>query len=128
MTPIASSPTAKNITTYSSAPRSRGHRRRSWSAEQKADCLTQFAASGLTAKEFCRNLGLSTATFSQWRNRHRGRSPATGRGGFAEVRIGTPAPGTPGGAVTIQLPKGINLAATPGTDPIWLGRLIQALG
>ncbi len=127
MTPIAISPTTKNSTKSTPAPHSRVRRRRSWSPEQKADYLAQFAASGTTAEEFCRDRGLSSATFSGWRHRRQTRNAAPGRRKFAEVRIETAAPSTATSGVTLHCPGGISLIATPGIDPIWLGRLVQVL-
>lgn len=107
-------------------PLASARRRRVWSAEQKADYLAQFAASGTTATKFCQDTGLSTGTFSGW-CRRQARAAVSGGGKFAAVRLGTSAPSTAAGSVTIYGPGGISLTATPGLDPVWLGRLVQAL-
>lgn len=126
MTPKSSSPRTENITTPSLPARPAARRRRRWSAEQKADYLAQFAASGATATEFCREQGLSATTFCGWCRRE-ARQAAGRRGKFAKVYLENRAPSTAAGGVTIYCPGGISLAATPGLDPVWLGRLAQAL-
>jgi len=127
MTPLTTaSPATENLTMPSPVSLPSARRRRVWSAEQKADYLAQFAASGATATRFCQDTGLSTATFSGW-CRRQARAATSGDGKFAAVRIGTSAPTLAAGSVTIHCPGGISLTATSGLDPVWLGRLVQAL-
>lgn len=115
-----------------------------WTAQDKAECLALFAQSGLSAAEFCRQLGISAATFSLWRRSARsGVAPSVeSPPHFAQVCLTEPEPGvsTPApmttataavaataAAVVIFLPGGVKLEATSGTDPAWLARLVKTL-
>lgn len=126
MTPIATpSPATENSVMPTPVPLTSARRRRIWSAEQKADYLGRFAASGTTATKFCQATGLATGTFSGWCRRQ---ARATSGGGkFAAVRLGTTTPILAAGSVTIHCPGRITLTATPSLDPLWLGRLVLAL-
>jgi hypothetical protein len=46
--------------------------RQRWTAQEKSEYLTLFSGSGLTAAEFCREMGLSDATFYLWRRQQQG--------------------------------------------------------
>lgn len=131
MTPnLSSTNTSEAMSTAPSQDAGRPTRRR-WSKEQKCDLLARFAARGTSAAEFCRQMGLSAATFSTWCRlsavSDAGEVPSVD--GFAQVRVS--AATDRGGAgttalVIAQLPGGISLAVPPGTDPIWLGRVLQS--
>ena len=127
MTPVTSnSPATESLKLPSPAARPSARRRRIWGAAQKADYLARFAASGSTATKFCQDSGLSPGTFSGW-CRRQARAATSGGGKFAAVQLGTAAPLLATGSVTIHCPGGISLTATPSLDPLWLGRLVQAL-
>lgn len=107
-----------------------------WTEQDKTECLALFGQSGLTAAEFCRQLGISSATFSLWRRTARSSEDASvdGPPHFAQVRLSEAQPGasTPEPitrpAVVIHLSGGARLEAAVGTDPIWLAQLVRTLG
>lgn len=106
-----------------------------WTEQDKAECLALFAQSGVTAAEFCRQLGISAATFSLWRRNARSGVGSAVESGphFAQVGVTEPAPAvsTPqmvaATAVVIHLPGGVRLEAPLGTDPVWLAQLLKIL-
>jgi transposase-like protein len=106
-----------------------------WTEQDKAECLALFGQSGVTAAEFCRQLGISAATFSLWRRKARSDDTPAGESGphFAQVCLteATPGVSTPQAAappvVVIRLPGGARLEALPGTDPVWLAQLLKSL-
>ncbi|MDO8540478.1 MAG: transposase [Opitutaceae bacterium] len=105
-----------------------------WTEQDKAECLALFAQSGLHAAEFCRQLGISAATFSRWRRNVRSDdAPAVESGPhFAQVCLTEATPGvstsaTVAAVVVIHLPGGAKLEASTGTDPAWLAQLLKSL-
>lgn len=107
-----------------------------WTEQDKTECLALFAQSGLTAAEFCRQLGISAATFSLWRRNARSSEARSveRKPRFAQVCLSEPQPGAsppepiPMPAVVFHLPGGATLQAAVGTDPIWLAQLVKTLG
>lgn len=107
-----------------------------WTEQDKTECLALFAQSGLTAAEFCRQLGISAATFSLWRRTARSGEAASVESAphFAQVCLTEPEPGasTPEPitmpALVIHLRGGTRLEAAVGTDPTWLAQLVKTLG
>lgn len=106
-----------------------------WTEQDKTECLTLFAESGLSAADFCRQLGISAATFSLWRRHARsGEAPSVESAPhFAQVCLSAPEPGpltsptmaVP--AVVIHLPGGVRLETAVGTDPLWLAQLLKSV-
>jgi transposase-like protein len=104
--------------------------RRRWTAQQRREALTQFAASGLTQAQFCRRAGLSAATFSTWcRKTTRGGDGADAAvGGFARVQVATASPATTtGAAIVVQVADGLRVTVPVGTDALWLGQVLSGL-
>jgi transposase-like protein len=107
--------------------------RRQRTAEEKARHLALFAGSGLTQTAFCEQMGVSAATFSQWRRQARamGVGSAASAPAFAEVLVTGPASGaaTPIAAlpVTVHVSGGTRIEVPVGTDPLWLASLLRAL-
>jgi transposase len=111
--------TAKSMNGVQPAPR----RRRRWTAEQKAEVLQRFASSGRSLTQFCEQAGLSTGMISAWRRRHR--TDATR--GFAQVRLTAAVPSPSAAPVVVRWGERVRLDVPAGTDPVWLGRLLQQL-
>ena len=93
-----------------------------WTAAEKAQYLTDFAASGLSAAAFVRQTGLPSSTFDLWRHqarRRRGRStrrrspvPA----GFAQVELLPPSAAAAGLTLVVHTGRGVTAECT-GLDP-----------
>ena len=125
--------TAPPSSTVATNANGRRGKRRRWTEAEKAGHLADFAAQGLTQAKFCRQKGLSPATFSLWcrRRRVRGEIPAGGASGqsFAEVVL-TPLAGSAANvvrSVVIHGGGGTKVEAAVGTDPMWLAHLLKAL-
>lgn len=109
--------------------------------------VAEQAASGLSAREFCRREGLSVHSFYGWRRALSASAddgPVSNRGGefrplvgeevFAPVMVsGGPVGGVDGeggagcGSVEVLLPGGIAVRVRPGFDAPTLTRVIAAL-
>ena len=111
-------------------------RRRRWSPTRKRALLRQFAVSGVSAAQFCREQGLSEVTFLGWR---RGKlalgveasAPSAACASsetmpFARVRVLAPgpAPDGAGAMVRIEAPGDWRLAVPVGCDPAWVAQLV----
>jgi transposase-like protein len=133
-TPPHATTTAAATTSATATTKTRT--RTCWTEQDKTECLALFAQSGLTAAEFCRQLGISAATFSLWRRTARsGEAASVERmSHFAQVCLTELEPGTSTPepitmpALVIQLRGGTRLEAAVGTDPIWLAQLVKTLG
>ncbi len=123
---IATSPTAA----IGPAERRRCTRHRT--EAEKAGHLASFAAQGalgLSQAEYCRQAGVSPATFCYWARqaRTRGDRPV-GDGGkptFAEVVLAPVIGSVP--SVVIHSSDGTKVEAAVGTDPVWLAHLLKAM-
>jgi transposase-like protein len=100
-------------------------RRRRWTGEQKAALLARFAASELTATRFCREFGVHAATFSQWRRRSAVQPSASGKTGFAQVKMEESSASHE--SVLVELNGGVRVSVPVGADPVWVGRLLQSV-
>jgi len=108
-------------TSIPKAPRSRVN----WTASERAEWLALFEKSGQTAAEFCRDNDLSPATLSFWLRQQVAPEPEQEP---ALVEVMMPLSTAPASAaVTIQLPSGLRMAITAGTDPKWLAQLLRVL-
>lgn len=133
---ISAHATTTATATTSATATTKTRTRTCWTEQDKTECLALFAQSGLTAAEFCRQLGISAATFSLWRRHARSGEAASGESTphFAQVCLSDPAPGarTPEPsampAVVIHVRGAARLEAAVGTDPTWLAQLVKALG
>ncbi|MDO8544591.1 MAG: transposase [Opitutaceae bacterium] len=87
MNAIISPTDATAAATSTVATNSKTRTRTCWTEQDKAECLALFAQSGLSAADFCRQLGISAATFSLWRRHARsGEAPSVERAlHFAQV-------------------------------------------
>lgn len=101
-------------------PRSRVN----WTAAERAEWLALFEKGGQTAAEFCRDNDLSPATLSFWL---RQQAAPESHDEPALVEVPMPALSTAPAAVTIQLPSGLRMEITAGTDPKWLAQLLRVL-
>lgn len=133
--PTETTATAAAATTTTAKTKTRT--RTCWSEPDKAECLALFAQSGLNAAEFCRQRGMSAATFSLWRRAARGAValPVQRAPGFAQVRLTAAEPSVrpaeplvASTVVMIHLPGGTKLAAPVGADAAWLAQLVKSLG
>jgi transposase-like protein len=110
-------------TSIPKAPRSRVN----WTASERAEWLALFEKSGQTAAEFCRDNDLSPATLSFWLRQQVAPEPEQEP---ALVEVMMPAlssTASASAAVTIQLPSGLRMEITAGTDPKWLAQLLRVL-
>lgn len=134
------SPTETTTTTaaaLTATAKTKTRTRTCWTAQDKIECLALFAQSGLNAAEFCRQLGMSAATFSLWRRAAHGAvpPPVESAPGFAQVCLSAPEPRVrpleptvAPAVVMIHLPGATKLAAPVGADPAWLAQLVKSLG
>jgi hypothetical protein len=99
-------------------------RRRRWTPEQKAELLSQFAASGLNAAEFCRRTKLARKMLWNWQRRPQTTPAAAGKPAFAEVRLAGPMPTA---EVVIGLGADLTLRVPAGLNVHWVGQLLQAV-
>jgi hypothetical protein len=92
--------------------------------------MKDYAAQELSQAAYCRQVGLSPATFSHWfRQLHaKGERPEAGarRQTFAEV-VPPPVPAASVPSVVIHGSGGTKVEAAVGTDPVWLADLLKAL-
>ena len=127
---LAEQTTATQPTATAPAPKSKGRRRQSWTAEEKAECVAQFRESKLGQSEFARLRKMSAVNLSRWlRLAPKGRKRAPRReGALVEVPIAAVGSGAFGAeAVKIHLASGMRLEVTPGTDCAWVGQLVGSL-
>jgi transposase-like protein len=102
--------------------------RRKWTAQEKSECLAQFAESPLKATDFCRKFGVNEATFSMWRRQARESGVAVGGAHFAEVKLNA-TKSLEMGVVTVHLPFGAKLEVHATSNAAWegLGLLLKTL-
>ena len=91
--------------------------------------MKDYAAQGLSQAAYCRQVGLSPATFSHWfrQAQARGEKPSAdaSRQIFAEVVLAPVTGSVP--SVVIHSNGGTKVEAAVGTDPVWLAQLLKAL-
>ena len=93
------------------------------SRAQINELLEAFRRSGSTQQAFCREHGLSVATFSNWRRKTE--APATGEGAmFRPVRL---APSAANCGPAVRLPDGVELFFPEGSSAQDIAALIMAL-
>lgn len=125
---IANEPKTKIASTSPSMPKPA---RRRWTAAEKAECLARFERSAMPTGAFCRKFGLCEQTFYAWKRHARTKDgvkrPSTPV--FAEVSVKRPGtePSAEATAITIRLREGIRLKVPVGTDPAWLGQVLNGL-
>ena len=99
-----------------------------WSAEERAEWLKLFEASGQTAADFCRDNDLPQATLSYWVRQSQ--EPPSSEATVVEIprellaavpmeRAAMP--------VSVALPSGVRLEVPVGTDTGWLSQLLRSL-
>ena len=92
--------------------------------------MKDYAAQELSQAAYCRQVGVSPATFSHWfRQLHaKGERPeaVARRQTFAEVVL-PPVPAASVPSVVIHVSGGTKVEAPVGTDPVWLTYLLKAL-
>jgi transposase-like protein len=132
---ISSTETTINVAATTTTE-AKSRTRTCWSEQDKTEYLALFEQSGLSAADFCRQLGISAATFSLWRRTARGEAPPAGVGapGFAQVCLSgleqgvrPTQPGSAAASVVIHLPGGTKLEAPVGADVAWLVQLAKTL-
>jgi hypothetical protein len=101
-----------------------GARRRN--ADEWAQRLQQFEASGQQAKDFCRDQGLAPSSFSYWRRRLRKAEAGTGEK-LIEVRPAAVRVGLGPCAMRIALQGGIWMEIDEGTEAGWVAGVVRAL-
>jgi transposase-like protein len=127
---LAEQTTATQPTATAPAPKSKGRRRRSWTAQEKAQWVARFRESKLGQREFARLRKMSAVNLSRWlRLAPKGRKPAPRReGALVEVPVAAVGSAPCGAeAVKIHLASGVKLEVTPGTDCAWVGQLVGSL-
>lgn len=93
------------------------------SREQINELLAAYQESGQTQSEFCRQQGLSVATFSSWRRKYHGQ--AEGRSvGFCEVRLKG---GAGAESTAIRLTDGTEVFLAGGLSPVRVAEYVAAL-
>jgi transposase-like protein len=107
------------ITTSSEA----GHQRRS--AQEWAQCVKLFEASGQKLKEFCRENGLAPSSFSYWRRQLRSKVERSVAQKLIEVRPAAVAMSS--AAMRIAVRGGICMEVQEGTDAAWVAGVVRAL-
>lgn len=99
-----------------------------WSAEERAEWLTLFEASGQTAADFCRDNDLPQATLSYWVRQSQ--EPQACESTVVEIPRELLAATPMARAevpVSVLLPSGVRLEVPVGTDAGWLGQLLRSL-
>lgn len=113
-------------------------RRRRWTAEQKAQIVTESYERGDTVCEVARRHGLTPQQLFAWRRDARGAEAASGESGMAFapviVEAGRPsadapiAPGQPGRLAVIEITIGAaTVRIAPGTDAATLQTVLRAV-
>jgi hypothetical protein len=100
--------------------------------EEVRQLVSAFPASGLRAREFCRQHGLALSTLRRHLKRQRQAQGQPEPGvRFVALKVnGTPEPAAPqAAAVTLEvkLAGGRRIGVAPGFDEVTLGRLVRAL-
>ena len=100
-------------------------------SQAEADQLaTEFEASGLSRREFCRSRGLNVSTLDAYRKRLRQRQPE-GSGAHrwvaVEVAGGKSEAGAPPSGLAVVLAKGLRIEVSRGFDAGTLDRLLSML-
>jgi hypothetical protein len=106
----------------------------SWSADERADWVRMFEASGISLSDFCRENDLPDATLSLWRRQLRGPDVSVESGALVEIPT-TPVKNLSAGkdivadspALRVRLRGGIELDVVSGTDARWLAGVVRAL-
>jgi transposase-like protein len=90
--------------------------RKRWTVEQKRDMLERFAASGISARDFCEHEEVPYKTFLRWRQHDKRRGPArddsrSGRqtGGARFVEVSLEQPSRPQPLVELEMGAGLVL-------------------
>lgn len=112
-------------------------RRRAWTAEQKAQIITESDAEGETVSAVARRHGLTPQQLFGWRRQAQGRAEAeAGEQCFAPVIVeaGGPrssapiSPARPAGSPMIEILLGAaTVRVTPGVDPVTLTAVLRAV-
>ncbi len=128
---LAEQATATQPTATAPALKSKGRRRRSWTAQEKAQWVARFRESKLGQREFARLRKMSAVNLSRWVRLAAAKvhKPAPRReGALVEVPVAAVGSGVFGAeAVKIHLASGMRLEVTPGTDCAWVGQLVGSL-
>ena len=100
-----------------------GHQRRS--AQEWAQSVRLFEASGQKVKEFCRQKGLAPSSFYYWRRRLRSNPGRSVVEKLVEVRPAAVAMSS--AVMRIAVPGGVCLEVEEGTDATWVAGVVRAL-
>ena len=101
------------------------HRRRSH--EESAQLAAEFARSGLTRGEFCRQHGLSTGTLDLYRKRHgQTGNPQLAPSRLIPVELASPTM-SPASGLAVALPNGYRIEVNREFDAHTLRHLVAAL-
>ena len=106
---------------------SAGDGTRGRNAQEWAQRLQQFEASGQQAKDFCREQGLAPSTFSYWRRRLRSKRDSRSEDKLIEVRPAAVRVGIGSCAMRIAVQGGIWMEIDEGTDAGWVAGVVRAL-
>jgi hypothetical protein len=95
--------------------------------------LGRQATGGLSIREFCERERVSTASFYAWRRRLAAPPGTTPSDPplFVPIRLDPTSPADdapPALGFEIELPHRVRLRCAAAPDPVWLGRLVAALG
>jgi len=100
-----------------------GSKQRRRTREQIEELLAAYQEAGITQREFCRERGLSLATFGTWRRKYGGQTG--GRpGGFCEVRLKE---GVQAESTAIRLTDGTEVFLAGGLSPVRVAEYVAAL-
>lgn len=97
------------------------------SAQERAQWISQYGSSQLTARQFARQHGLKEGTFLRWIREERQRSnPSSAPPGFQEVGLSSLAPAG-AWAAEVVLPGGIVVRVGATAPGAWLQSLWESL-
>jgi transposase-like protein len=99
---------------------------RRYSAQERNALLAGFEQFGGSIYAYAKRTGVTLVTLQRWLRRE-GHVSITGvAGGFVEFEV-RPAENRLSGVIEVELPGGLRLRFSPGTDAGYIGRLVREL-
>ena len=97
------------------------------SAEERAQWISQYRSSQLSARQFAQQHGLNDGTFQRWIREERQRiNISTQAPGFQELRL-SPFVAAGAWAAEVVLPSGIVVRLGVAAPPAWMQALVESL-
>ncbi|RPJ54021.1 MAG: hypothetical protein EHM23_29800 [Acidobacteria bacterium] len=106
------------------------------SAQEVADVISRYHASGLGLKRFAQEEGIPTGRLHYWLyQKHRAGGPRrlepdierVSAPAFQEVKLAGCLPTSAGWAVEISLPNGVTTRFNAAISPVWIGAVVRNL-